>query len=138
MSRASHKKVGLDTSFVLRLLMGEPPAQASLAVARMNALRFSGKQAVVSDLVVCETYFALHHHYEVPKQLALDKLKEFLESPEIAPTGEALAILQEAGLGKAKPGFVDRLIHVHYLREASCMLTFEKAAAKLPQVIVPK
>lgn len=138
MSLSRHQQVGLDTSFVLRLLTGEPAVQFEKAIAQLDRLRASGKKAAVSDLVISEAYFALHYHYGVPKQLALDKLKEFMESPEIAATGEAAAILQEPGLGRAKPGFVDRLIHAHYHREAAGMLTFEKAAAKLPGVEIPK
>lgn len=137
MSPSSQQRVGLDTSFVLRLLVGEPSAQARKAVAQLDALRASGCRAAVSDLVISETYFALQYHYGVPKQLALDQLKAFLESPEILSTGEALDILRQPGLGKAKPGFVDRLIHANYLRESAGMLTFEKAAAKLPNVTLP-
>lgn len=132
------QRVGLDTSIVLRLLIGEPAAQAAKAVAMLDALRASGKRGIVSDLVVSEAYFALQYHYEVPKQLALDKLREFLESPEIEHTGQALSILTQPSLGKAKPGFVDRLIHAQYLQMSSGMMTFEKAAAKLPQVTIPK
>jgi len=136
MSRRS-QGVGLDTSIVLRLLIGEPAAQAVTAVAMLNDLRASGKKGVVSDLVVGEAYLALHYHYEVPKQLALDKLREFLGSPEIEPTGQALAILTQPKLGKAKPGFVDRMIHAQYLQMAPGMMTFEKMTAKLPQVTIP-
>lgn len=124
--------VGLDTSFVLRLLVGEPVAQAKRAVARLDQIRNEGKQCAVTDLVVSETYIALHYHYEVPKQLALDNLKAFLESPEIVPLGVSLAILQHPNLGTSKPGFVDRIIHAEYMRKASIMLSFEKAAGKLP------
>jgi predicted nucleic acid-binding protein len=131
------QRVGLDTSIVLRLLTGEPAAQATKAVAMLDELRASGKRGAVNDLVVSEAYFALQYHYEVPKQLALDKLREFLESPEVEPTGQALFILEQPNLGKAKPGFVDRVIHAQYLQTASGMMTFEKAAAKLPQVAVP-
>lgn len=129
--------VGLDTSVILRLLIGEPVAQASRAVAELDRMRAQGKQGAVSDLVVSETYFALQYHYDVPKQVALDKLREFLESPEIAPLGEALTILQQPNLAKAKPGFVDRMIHAEYLKKASSMVTFEKASAKLPAVAIP-
>ncbi len=126
--------VGLDTSFVLRLLMGEPAAQAKRAVDRLDGLRNEGKRCAISDLVVTETYFALQYHYAVPKQLALDTLREFLESPEIVPLGETGVILQQSNLGKSKPGFVDRIIHAEYMREASLMLSFEKASGKLPGV----
>ena len=138
MKRHPSHYMGLDTSFVLRLLLGEPVAQAEKATAQMDELRSNGQRAAVCDLVFSEAYFALQHHYEVPKQIALDKLREFLESPEIVATGEAASILAQSGLGKAKPGFVDRLIHAHYLRETSGMVTFEKAATKLPGVILPR
>ena len=130
--------IGLDTSVVLRLLLGEPKPQAKRAVAQLDEFRASGTRAAVSDLVVSEAYFALQYHYSVPKQLALDKLREFMESPEIFATGHAAAILDTLNLGTAKPGFVDRMIHAHYLEAASGMLSFEKAAAKLPMVTIPK
>lgn len=129
--------VGLDTSVVLRLLTGEPVAQAERAVIELDKMRGQGKQGAVSDLVISEAYFALQYHYDVPKQLALDKLREFLGSPEIVPLGEALAILQQESLANAKPGFVDRMIHADYLKRTSMMVTFEKASAKLPSVLIP-
>ncbi|MCC5838989.1 MAG: PIN domain-containing protein [Opitutales bacterium] len=138
MKRNRSRCIGLDTSIVLRLLLGEPETQAKKAVAQLDEIRTNGQQAVVCDLVVSEAYFALQHHYDVPKQIALDHLREFFESPEILATGEAPSILSQPNLGKAKPGFVDRLIHAHYLRETGGMLTFEKAAAKLPGAILPK
>ena len=92
MTRPSPQRFGLDTSFVLRLLTGEPSFLAAKAVKRLDALRSAGERAVVGDLVVCEAYFALQHHYDVPKQVALDKLREFLESDEIAAIGESLHI----------------------------------------------
>jgi hypothetical protein len=39
-------------------------------------------------------------------------------------------------LAVARPGLVDRLIHAEYIRAANEMLTFEKAAARLPRVRV--
>lgn len=129
--------VGLDTSFVLRLLVGEPAEQTKKAVAQLNRLRSKGHQAAVCDLVVSEAYFALQSHYEVPKQVALDQLRALLDSPEILATGEARSILSQPSLGNAKLGFVDRMIHAQYLRETSGMVTFEKAATKLPGVLLP-
>jgi len=104
----------------------------------LDELRASGRLGAVSDMVVSEAYFALQYHYGVPKQLALDKLREFLESPQIESTGQALKVLGHPNLGKASPGFVDRVIYSEYLQKTSGMLTFEKAAAKLPLVTVLK
>jgi len=135
--KPSEKYVGLDTSFVLRLLVGEPEKLFGRALAALDRLRATGQRGAVSDLVVAEAYFALHYHYGVPKQLALDQLSEFLESPEIVCLGEARTVLQVSDLGKAKPGFVDRLIHAEYLRRTEGMLSFEKASKRLPGVNLP-
>ena len=133
----SSKRIGADTSFLLRLLIGEPKAQAEAAVKELDQRFAKGESLAVSDQVVAETYFALHHHYEVPKQEALDTLKEFLEAPEIVALGMAQTVLAEAKLGRANPGFADRLIHADYLASTAGMLSFEKAARKLPKTQVP-
>ena len=133
----SAKQIGADTSFILRLLIGEPKAQAISAEKELNRRSAKGETLAVSDLVVAETYFVLQHHYEVPKQEALDTLKEFLEAPEVVPLGVAPTVLAEAKLARANPGFVDRLIHADYLACTAGMLSFEKAARKLPNTHVP-
>ena len=54
---------GLDTSFLLRLLTGEPESQAEQAVAELDLLREAGQKCAVSDLVISEAYYALQFHY---------------------------------------------------------------------------
>jgi predicted nucleic acid-binding protein len=123
--------VGLDTSVVLRLLVGEPADQVARAVAFLDNLRDRDKAAAVSDLVISETYFALLHHYAVPKREDLAALRQFVESEEIVCLGRARKVLATPGLASAKPGMVDRLIHGEYEMFAAGMVSFEKAAAKL-------
>jgi predicted nucleic-acid-binding protein len=129
-------KVGLDTSVVLRLLLGQPADQAARAVAFLDKLARGGHHAVVSDLVVSEAYFALQHHYGVFKQEALMGLRRLFADGEIEPLGAAARVLAVAGLPSAKPGFVDRLIHGAYAGPSDEMATFEKAAGKLKSVRV--
>lgn len=122
---------GLDTSVVLRLLLGQPADQAARAVALLDELSRGGHQAVVSDLVVSEAYFALQHHYGVSKRDALLGLRRLFASGEIKPLGAAAEVLAADGLASAKPGFVDRLIHGSYAAASAGMVTFEKAGGKL-------
>lgn len=131
-------RVGLDTSVVLRLLVGEPPSQAERAWQSILDANAAGDQAVISDLVVSETYFALQHHYGVPKQLALQQIQALFDSGDISPSGCAADVLKTPGLATAKPGFVDRMIHADYLRDAGRVLSFEKAASKLSRTHVLK
>ena len=94
-------KVGLDTSVVLRLLLGQPADQTSRAVAFLDELSRGGHHAVISDLVVAEAYFALQHHYDVSKQDALKGLRDLFAAGEIKPLdGEATIRAIAADLGQ--------------------------------------
>jgi len=131
-----NQTVGADSSFVLRLLIGDPPKQADKAVAILDELKSKGQQIAVSDLVVAEAYFALQHHYEVPKAEALAALRGFLESSDTIALGVAGKMISEKKLSAANPGFVDRMVHGEYFESCGGMLSFEKAAKKLPGVEV--
>lgn len=128
--------VGLDTSVVVRLLVGEPSAQAESARALLDELFAANETATVSDLVLSETYFALVHHYQVPKAKALAALASLVDSPEIVASEAAVRILPMPSLSTAKPGFVDQLIHAGYESFGGTMATFEKKAARLRGVRV--
>lgn len=129
-------RVGLNTSVVLRLLLGEPADQSARAVGLLDELTHKGDHAVVSDLVVAEAYFALQHHYGVSKQDALLGLRRLFADGEIEPLGVAAEVLATAKLASAKPGFVDRLIHGACTGATHEMATFEKAARRLKSVRV--
>ena len=124
-------RTGLDTTVVLRLLLGRPADQAARAVALLDELSRGGHHAVVSDLVVSEAYFALQHHYGVSKQDALQGLRRLFSDGEIKPLGAVAEVLATDRLASAKPGFVDRLIHGGYAASSAGMVTFENAGGKL-------
>lgn len=119
---------------MVRLLIGEPRDQADRARRFLDTLFENGEQAVVSDLVVSEVYFALQHHYRVPKKDALSSLSLFLGSGEVVSAGAAAAVVKTKNLASAKPGFVDRLIHQGYAKESHDMATFEKKSGRLENV----
>lgn len=129
--------VGLDTSVLVRVLTGEPSDLALVALKYLLEREKAGDRVLVSDWVVAEAYYALQFHYGASKKETLDALGDFLASPGIEGTGEVAAVLATPGLESAKPGFVDRVIHRNYLSSgAEEVATFERAAAKLPQVRV--
>ena len=47
-------RIGLDTSVLLRLLLGEPAEQAATALAFVKESWLAGRRVVVSDIVVSE------------------------------------------------------------------------------------
>lgn len=131
---ANSTDFGLDTSVVLRLLLGEPAEQSRSAVAALSRARREGRAVLVSDLVTMEAYFALHSFYNVPKRESLAALSRMFESDLVLPEpgGCAPAALAECRRAPSKPGFVDRLIHAQYASHGARLLSFEKAARKLP------
>lgn len=129
--------IGVDTSVVVRLLSGSPEDLAQAALHYLLERRQAGDRVLVSDWVLAETYYALQYHYEVSKKDTLAALRSILSTPGIEGTPEATRVLAAKGLESAKPGFVDRIIHSDYVRTGvDEMVTFEKAAAKLPGVHV--
>jgi predicted nucleic acid-binding protein len=67
--------LGLDTSVVVRLLMGVPEAPARAARRRLEHAAEAGETVLVSDLVISEAYHALQYHYGVPKAEARSLLR---------------------------------------------------------------
>ena len=129
-------RIALDTSVVLRLLVGQPADQAASAVALLDELARGGHHPILSDLVVSETYFALQHHYGLSKSDSLSGLRRLFADGEIQSAGVAAEVLEIEGLATAILGFVDRLIHGDYAVTADEMVTIEKAAKKLKRVRV--
>jgi predicted nucleic acid-binding protein len=128
---------GLDTTFLIRLLTDDPPEQAQVAKEELSRCLAAGERPKVTDLVVMEAYFALQTHYSVPKRETLDALQLVLESGDVDPIGFALDVLQRTrNLASAKPGFLDRVVHAQIQALGAKMITFEKAASKLPGVRV--
>lgn len=126
----------LDTSVVLRLLIGDPVFQLQ------EAIRFIGQQLAAksvvyaSDHVLAEAYFALQSFYKIPKADALEMLANFAEHSGVTVTPIARTVLALPNLASAKPGFVDRLIHGESHANGHTLVTFEKASKKLPATVV--
>jgi len=123
---------GLDTSVVVRLLVGEPKAQADRAWQHLSDCRTARKPAHVSALVVADVFFVLQHHYGVPADSALQQLAAVLSDASVSVEPAVLAVLRAPDLATAKPGFVDRLIHATYGAQGHELVTFDKLAARLP------
>lgn len=121
---------GLDTSVLVRLLVGEP---ANQALAAQRAIENEPRGSVaVSDLVIGESYFALRHHYQVPHGRAIAALRALIADHRIRCTGVAGRVLASMPEREAGAGVMDRLIHGAYSADGMVLLTFDRAAARLP------
>jgi predicted nucleic-acid-binding protein len=122
----------LDTSVVMRLLTGQPLDLATVARRYMAETEQTGSKVFVSNLVIMEAYFACQHHYGMAKDAVLTGLQQLLSMPTFVLHPQLLTLLATEGLATAKPGFLDRLIHAEATTARLPLVTFEKAAARLP------
>jgi predicted nucleic acid-binding protein len=120
--------IGLDTSVVLRLLTGEPAAEAHLARGRIERAHAAAEPVIVTDLVLAEAYFALHHHYGLAKEEARAHLRRMAGSGivTVVPPEAVPALDPSAGAGLA-----DRLIHARHRAEGAITVTFDKKMSAL-------
>ncbi len=122
--------LALDTSVVVRLLIGEPPKQFAAAKRRVQRAVQDSAGVLLSDLVVFETWQVLKYHYEVPAKLARDKLRALVESGVVRlQSGSGIPESLEDVKGGA--GFLDRLIVAHHNQLGAKTLTFDARQAKL-------
>jgi len=119
---------GLDTTVVLRLLLGEPVAQASVARSRLEAAVLAGDTVIVSDLVVAEAYHALHYHYGVKKEDARELLRNMVTSGTVTLEPEEALSALSPGRGA---GVVDRLIAARYDASGASTWTFDRKLGAL-------
>lgn len=123
--------LGLDTTVVVRLIVGKPRAQTALARSRLEDAVAQGEPVYVSDLVVAEAYYALCYHYELEKDAAQGRLLAMLSSGvvELEPSSSLPALE-----GARRPGLVDRLIAARYRSQGSLTLTFDRGLGRLDGV----
>jgi predicted nucleic-acid-binding protein len=123
--------LGLDTSVLIRLLVGEPASLATKAQERLLEAHRVRQAVIVSDLVIAETYYALKYHYDLEpndiRQALFAMLTSGMVQPE--PGSAVLSVIQDKKPGKA--GFVDRLIQAHYESDGITTLTLDKAQSKM-------
>jgi len=125
---------GIDTSVLVRLLIGEPAGAAAKAKERLLSAHRLRQAVVASDLVISEAYYALKYHYECDPSEVRKSLQSMLTSGLIQPEpGSAvLTVLQAKAGGKA--GFIDRLIQARYESDGLTTLSLDKAQGRLGRV----
>ena len=112
-----------------------PAGRCSGRTGRVGTTRHRAQprgSVAISDLVVGESYFALRHHYDVPHARAVAALAALLADTSIRSTGVAAQVLAQSPHRESGSGHMDRLLHAAYQDDDIAVLTFDRAAARLP------
>lgn len=124
-------RYGIDTSILVRLVSGDPPAGFEQCVQRLTALvETDGAEIFASNQVIGEAYIALQHHYGVTKSEARAGLASVLRSGLVSPANGLsvfAALTSDSGCG-----LLDRLIADDYARSNLPTLTLDRKMAALP------
>lgn len=128
--------IGLDSSVILRLILGTPEKQFVTAQNKIKTFLAEGRIIFVSDLVVSEVYFALQYHFEVPKKEILSHLKKMFASNVIRPMPGSVCLDVIERDKKCKAGFVDQMINQQYNQFSEKTITFDKSMKILENVEV--
>lgn len=127
---------GMDTSYLLRLLTGQPKELAEKALARYLEAVGRGDSFSVSDTVVTEAYYALQHHYGKTKDETIEALKGISEDDSIAFSAGFDSVILLSNLANANPGFLDRVLAADYRSRGQITLSCEKSFCRLPDTEV--
>ena len=124
-------RYGIDTSVLLRLATGEPPADLERCLEGLSAVIDAGGEVLVSNQVIGEAYIVLQHFYRTTKPQARSALLEVLSRDLVSPLkgDSVLDLLRESG----GPGLVDRLIVDGYTHDDAETLTLDRRMAGLPR-----
>ena len=125
------RRLGIDTSVLVRLMTSEPVAAHEHCVRELTALLNDGAEVVASNQAIGEAFVSVQHHYGSSREDARRSLLDVFESGLVAPlNGDAvLEMLRESG----QPGLFDRLIADGYRQEGLETLTLDRRMARLPQ-----
>lgn len=125
------RRFGIDTSVLVRLLTGDPPADFDRCADALRHL-IEAEDAVIlaSNQVIGEAYIAVQHHYGVSRAEARSGLLDVLRSGLVGPlNGRPVLTAIEAS---DSPGLMDRLITDDYVASSLEVLTLDRRMASLP------
>ncbi len=126
-------RYGIDTSVLVRLLTGDPPAEFERCQDTLLRLVQAEDAAVTaSNQVIGEAYIAVQHHYGVSRADARAGLLGVLRSGLVEPlNGNPVLAALEA---PPAPGSMDRLIANDYGNRGCHVLTLDRRMASLPDI----
>lgn len=125
----TQRRIGIDTSILVRLVTGDPPNAYAYCVERLHALAAGGAEVYASNQVIGEAFMAVRHHYGVTSTDACAELSNALKSGLVSPLNGPAVL--EALASTGGPGLFDRLISNDYQWSGLETLTLDRQMASL-------
>lgn len=129
--------IGLDTNALIRLLTQDDPAQAARVAQRLEPFDTVPESVLLNNIVLVETLWTLRRVYGFDRKAMQDLLAQLLSAQTFRFENREVTSKAAALFSSTAADFSDCLIAVQNAH-MGCDLTlsFDKAMAKLPQVVV--
>ncbi len=132
MTRAqSPPHVWVDANAVLRLLTGQPEAQAQAAAALMARADAGELRLRICPLVVAEVVWVLTSAYDVPRAGVAEVLTSFLASGGLVVEERMLLVAALAHMAKQGVDFVDACLAAKARLSGAPVATFDRDCDRL-------
>lgn len=130
--------LAVDTNVVVRVLVGDDPAQQKAALGRLGKIRADGDGVLVSVVVLAETAWVLGSAYGYSRAQIAAALRGVLATPPFVVTQRAAVLAAIAAYEKGPADFSDYLI-LELGRVEGCtkLLTFDGRLLKNPACEAP-
>lgn len=124
---AKTKSGSLDTNILLRLIVGDVPAQTTI----IEKLLESAKILYVPDIVIFETVFVLQSYYQFTREDIAESLTAVMRHPKINCNRPLFVAALSMYRQHTKLSFVDcALPEYAQLHNSTPLYTFDQALAK--------
>ena len=125
--------IGLDANVIVRYLAQDDPRQSAAATRLMEKTLSAEEPGFVTLVTLCEVAWVLAECYGADRERIRAVLQGLLESRQIVVESAEIAWRALRAWGSSAADFSDALIgEIALAAGAGKVLTFDKAAAKLP------
>jgi predicted nucleic-acid-binding protein len=130
--------LAVDTSVLVRLLVGDDQAQRRAAMSRLRTMRRAGEGALVGPVVLAETGWVLSSVYGYDRSAIVAALRGVLATPPFVVAQRDAVIAALAAFERGPADFSDYLIlELARLEGCSALLTFDRRLLKDASCQVP-
>jgi predicted nucleic-acid-binding protein len=130
--------LAVDTNVLVRVLVGDDPAQRRAAMSRLRRMRRKGEGALVGPVVVAETGWVLGSVYGYDRKQIVAAFRGVLATPPFV-FAQRDAVIAALGAYESGPADLSDYLVLELARAEGCtkLLTFDRKLLKEPACEAP-